>query len=189
MLFDGRGRECSALVLAVAHGEVLVHVGEPRVADREPLLRLELAVALPKGNRAEWLFEHGTEVGVQAFRPVVCARSQELGSSRTERWRRIVAAAAAQCDRARVPEVHEPIAVGKLLARTDLPAQRWIGVREGEAAPRGTTGSGLLLVGPEGGFTPEESAAALAAGFRALSFSVLTWRTETAAVVGAALLL
>lgn len=189
VLFDGKGAECSATVLAATRASVRVEAGEARACGREPDLRLELAVALPKGARAEWLFEHGTEVGIAAFRPVIAERSHERGGTRAERWRRIVAAAATQCDRARIPTVHEPVTLTELLATPGLPSQRFLGAFDGTAPPRGLRGGALLLVGPEGGFTPEEEALARAAGCVGVHFSPLTWRTETAAVVGAALLL
>jgi len=189
VLFDGTGHECRATVLAVEHGRVRVRAAPATPGGKEPMLRLELAVALPKGTRAEWLFEHGTEVGITVFRPILCTRNQERSAARAERWRRIVAAAAAQCDRALVPEVADPIPLATLLKAADLPAQRWFGAQGGEAPPGGREGRGLLVVGPEGGFTAEEDAALRRACCAPICFSQLTWRTETAAVVGAALLL
>jgi 16S rRNA (uracil1498-N3)-methyltransferase len=182
VLFDGAGDECPAEVLAVEPDGVLVRCGPAAPSAREPERAVELAFALPRGARAEWLFEHATEVGAAAFRPIVSQRS--LGSGRRERWERIVAAAAGQCDRARVPPVFAPEPLVALLARADLPGERWLAAPGGEPLRAAGGRAALLLVGPEGGFTAPETAAIAAAGFRSGSLGPLTLRTETAALAG-----
>ena len=199
VLFDGKGRECQAEVTEVrtastrAGGgraaEVLVVAGAARASAREPAVRCELAFALPKGARAEWLFEHGTEAGVAVFRPLVLERSSSPAAGRAERWRRIVAAAAGQCDRALVPEVKAAATLEALLSDPQLPAERWYGSAEGAPLPPGAGPSVLIVVGPEGGLTPGERSRLEAAGVRPARFGALTLRTETAALLGAALAL
>jgi 16S rRNA (uracil1498-N3)-methyltransferase len=181
VLFDGRGRECRARLVAVHRGGIELQA-EPAVAGgREPEHRLEAAFALPKGTRADWLFEHGTEVGIRVFRPLWTERSRS--SDRVERWRRIVAAAAGQCDRAFVPDVREPIPFAELWQQ-DLPAQKFLAARDAPPLPRATAGV-LVLVGPEGGFSAAEREQAHAAGCIPASVSALTLRTETAVVAAA----
>lgn len=187
VLFDGRGQEACATLREVARGRVAAEV-EPAVqVVREPRVRVTLAVALPKRSRAEWLFEHGTEVGVARFQPVVADRSA-LRKGNLERWQRIVAAAAGQCDRSLVPSVEPPLSLGAFLAASGEPAaddERWIADGHGPELGPAAREAATLLVGPEGGWTEQERADAYAAGFRSCSLGPLTLRTETAALAGA----
>jgi 16S rRNA (uracil1498-N3)-methyltransferase len=188
VLFDREGNECEALVTAVVGGSVLVRCEAKRPGQREPAARVEVAFALPKGARAEWLFEHGTEVGASAFRPLLSARAGRAGrerdAGRLERWRRIVEAATGQCDRARVPVVHAPVLLETLPADPSLPAERWLAEPGAPPLSRCWSGSAVLVVGPEGGLTQDERDRLLAAGFHAAGLGPLTLRTETAALAG-----
>jgi 16S rRNA (uracil1498-N3)-methyltransferase len=189
-LFDGRGQEAAAAVVAVRKGEVEVEVGQVTPALREPRCALDLAFALPKGSRAEWIYEHGTEVGVRAFHPLRCARSSfQPADDRHIRWQRLAHAATGQCDRAHVPQVHPVESFARFVRGPDLPDERYIAMPDGEPLGAAAAARAALLVGPEGGFTDEEVMLALAHGFRPRSLGPLTLRTETAALVGAARLL
>jgi 16S rRNA (uracil1498-N3)-methyltransferase len=146
-------------------------------------------VALPKGARADWLFEHGTEIGVASFQPLLTIRSARTGE-RTDRWRRLCLAAAGQCDRAFVPMVHEPRDLLEWLG-APLPDARFVAERAARALARTvpSPGPAVLLVGPEGGLAEPELAAATAHGFVPVGLGPHVLRTETAAAIGAALLI
>jgi 16S rRNA (uracil1498-N3)-methyltransferase len=189
-LFDGAGLEAGATVVDTGRRGVRVEVEAARRVEREPGVRVELAIALPKGARAEWLFEHATEVGVAVFRPLRFARSQGGRGERLPRWERIVAAAAEQCDRSRLPRIEEEVGLEALCGAADLPAERYLAAPESTAAlGPARTGRCLLVVGPEGGLAAAEAAALAAAGFAPRGLGPLILRTETAALVGAARLL
>lgn len=188
VLGDGRGASAGAAVTNVGKHEVEVDVSAARSEPPHPL-RVVLAFCVVRWQRVDWLLEHGTEVGVAAFRPLWTARTRPQGE-RPERWQRIVQAAAGQCDRAWLPAV-EPAAelatflAGPLPARRLLASERAPAPAAADAAP----GELALLVGPEGGFDAAELAAIAAAGFTPRRFGPHTLRTETAALVGAAVLL
>ena len=189
-LFDGAGTEADAELTEVGRRRVTAVIGPGAAVLREPLARVELACALPKGARAEWLFEHGTEVGVAAFRPVRFARSNPSRRERRDRFERIVAAAAEQCDRSLLPAVHDEVTLQDLLDDPTVPAERFLaapGAREPLGAAR--SAAAILVIGPEGGFADGEVDALAAAGFLPADLGPLTLRTETAALVGAARLL
>lgn len=186
VLGDGRGSECPAEVREVGPGGVVLEVGPTRRLP-EPRVRVELAFAPPRWNRAEWLFEHGTEVGVTVFHPLWTGRTRPQGD-RLERWRRLCTAAAGQCDRAWLPEVRPPRSLSEFLADRALPQERWLADPEGPALGPAQAATAVLLVGPEGGFASDERAAAVAAGFRPRALGEHVLRTETAALVGAAVL-
>lgn len=199
VLFDGAGRECRGEIVSIqgtqAHGVPVVEalLGEPFTSPREPSVEVEAAFALPTGQRSDWLFEHGTEVGIRRFRPFVCARSdsragladQARAVRRHQRWQRICAAAAGQCDRSLVPEVVPVAALETVLASPGLPRERYLAHAEAPALGAAVGSRAVLLVGPPGGFTEDEIACATAGGFAARSLGPLTLRTETAVLAGA----
>lgn len=203
---DGRGAARWAEVAAVdrksAHLRLL-----GRAPANEAAFSLELLVAAPRKERASWLVEKATELGVAAVRFVAAERApRELGPGTRERLLRVAAAAVEQAGRSRVPEVtgvHPWAAVGELLA--PFP-RRWFldtgaeggegrsGVRgEGSGDPFGEPASGAaagaVLVGPEGGWSPDEAAALAALGCRPVWLGARVLRIETAAIAAAALLL
>ena len=188
-LGDGLGGLASAVVVAVQRDRVTLQVGESRHVP-QPACRVHVAFAPPRLQRAEWLFEHGTEVGIGVFHPLWTERTRPQGE-RAERWARIARAAASQSDRDWLPAIRRAREFAEFLADPALPAARFVASAGAppllEEAPR--HGDLLLLVGPEGGFTAEEAGTAAAAGFVSAGLGPHTLRTETAAVVGAGLLL
>jgi 16S rRNA (uracil1498-N3)-methyltransferase len=194
---DGRGRARWGRVARVERQEATVALGAP-APSCEPPLHLELFVAVFRPDRAAWLVEKVTEVGVCAVRFFHTERApRTFGSGTLERLRRVAAAAVEQCGRALVPEVsgiHEWEELERLAAAL---AARWVldtaapatGGGSPGGTPRAPLGSAALLVGPEGGWTPAERVAARALGFTPLGLGPRTLRVETAGLVGAAHLL
>jgi len=189
VLFDGAGAELDATVLEVRGRDVLVDVGAPvtRLLGRSPRLRLDVACALPK--RADSLFEHGTEAGIRSFRPILTERTNRQ-HDRHQHWQHILIAACAQCDRSVLPTI-EPTVTLDQLCTMPMPAARYVATRaDTELGPApAATDTALLVVGPEGGFSPGEIDQLLAAGFLPRSLGPLTLRTETAVLAGAVRLL
>jgi len=189
---DGQGRARWGRVERVDRTSAKVALGEP-APDREPELRLELIVPTCRPERASWLVEKGTEVGVFAFRFANMARApRELGAITFDRLRRVAAAAVEQCHRSRLPEITGPHAWSEVVGLAG-PEARWF--LDTEAADPGVWGppaaaaSGALLIGPEGGLDPAERRELLTAGWRPVGLGERALRLETAAVVGAAFLL
>lgn len=186
-LGDGRGGTAETEVTSVQRDRVLLLVHSVH-HEPPPRPRLLLAFAPPRQQRCEWLFEHGTEVGVAGFQPLWTERTRPQGE-RPERWLKVVRAAAGQCDRAWLPELHPTIELAEFLRSPGLPARRWIATA---GAPPITPHDGadvVLLVGPEGGFSAAEAAAAAAASFQLCGLGPHVLRAETAALAGAAILM
>lgn len=155
----------------------------PPVTEPE-LPALTVGFAPPKGERPEWAVARLTELGVGRIIPLVAARSVvRWDSARWERqrsrWSTVVRQAAMQSRQVRLPVLDPPAPVADILGG-EMGAGLALAV-PGAAPPNGTESG--LLIGPEGGWSPEEEA--LAARTVGLGPGVL--RTETAAVVGAAL--
>ncbi|MCJ7441407.1 MAG: 16S rRNA (uracil(1498)-N(3))-methyltransferase [Thermoanaerobaculaceae bacterium] len=154
----------------------------------EPPAPLVLGLCVLHTQAFDWAVEKATELGVSAVVPVISGLVQGgRHAARVERWRRIAAAAVAQCGRSRAPAVSEPERLADFLAGSR--GMRLI-ADPGAAPPEWLEvgGDGItVLVGPEGGFTDEERAAILAAGFAGLLLGPRILRAETAAVAALAL--
>jgi 16S rRNA (uracil1498-N3)-methyltransferase len=194
VLFDGSGGEWAAELLSGGRG-LAARLIERRFPAREPALRVTLAQAVLKADRFEWVLQKGTELGISAFRPLLTRRTVAGGGGRLDRWRRIVIEAAEQCGRCRVPEVAEPAPLDAVLARPAPTVLLWERERRqpfpaalAAALGRADAGDGVrLLVGPEGGFDPQEAQAALDAGAFPASLGPRILRSETAALAAATL--
>jgi 16S rRNA (uracil1498-N3)-methyltransferase len=188
---DGRGRARWGKVERVDRTSATVALGEP-APDREPSFRLELIVPTCRPERASWLVEKATELGVFAIRFANMARApRELGAITFDRLRRVAVAAVEQCHRSRLPEITGPHAWSEVIGFAG-PESRWF--LDTEVAAPGDWGktrgkSSALLIGPEGGLDPAERRELLTAGWRPVGLGERTLRLETAAIVGAAFLL
>lgn len=192
-LFDGSGSEFIARVEKTSRSAVDLAVLQSQEVDRELPLMLTLGVALPKGERQKWLIEKAVEVGVTTVIPLKTARSVAQPTGKVlERLRRHVVEASKQCGRNRLMKIADP---GKLedWIREESADPAFIlhpgGPPLAAAARRETTARTVRLgVGPEGGFTDEEIAAAVAAGWQDVGLGQRILRIETAAIAAAVLL-
>jgi len=183
----------------VGRTEATVTLGEPAPA-AEPAVRVDLLVTTLKPERAAWLVEKATEVGVFAIRFVHSARApRTFGDGTVSRLRRVAAAAVEQCGRARLPPVTgthtweeiEMLTAGIADRRVlDTVVSEEVEGAEGadrEPEPAVEPSRAVaLLVGPEGGWTEEEREGLRGLGWRPLGLGARVLRTETAAVVGVA---
>lgn len=189
------GRAAWLAEIAEARGSrVVFRVIEP-VETPEIPVRIALYAALIKFDRLEWMIEKATELGVERIQPVEASRSEkgllQASAKRAERWARIAREAAEQSRRLRAPEILPAVRLKACLA-AGPEARYWL--EEGAAPPLmrlltrpAATGSEVrLLVGPEGGWTGEERAAAARAGWLPVSLGPQILRAETAAIAAVA---
>jgi 16S rRNA (uracil1498-N3)-methyltransferase len=189
---DGRGQARWGKVARVDRTYATVTLGEPAPA-AEPAFRLELLVPTCRLERASWMVEKSTELGVYGIHFLNTARApRELGEGSLDRLRRVAAAALEQCHGSRLPEVSGPHAWKDIARLTESAGPcRWFLDTEAAGAGWGEVegAAGALLVGPEGGWDPGEHRDLLAAGWRPVHLGERVLRLETAALVGAAMLL
>ena len=163
----------------------------------EPDIELTIAQALPKGNRFDIVIEKGTEIGVTHFRLVRTTRSIAVSKSKIERWRRISRAAMKQCGRSVWPAVYDELEFNDALVENNTDDLKII-AHEGEHNNllidylraqefQKTNLSAVVFIGPEGGFTEEEIETAKRNGCETVSLGPRRLRSETAAIVAAAL--
>ena len=192
-LFDGRGGEYRAELVRAGPRTVVVRVLEHRAIERESALAITLVQGLAAADRMDYTVQKAVELGAAAIAPVMGTRSLTRlegarAMRRVEHWRQIVVAACEQSGRNRLPQVHAPCALAAWLRRPSPAELRVLLAPDAPTSLGGLprpAGAIELLVGPEGGFTAEESAAACGAGFRPLRLGPRILRTETA---GAAML-
>lgn len=193
-LFDGRGGEYAATLLAIDKRRASAQVGAHTAREAELPFAVTVLQGLPEGTKMDWIVEKAVEMGVHTLQPVAARRSVvRLMAERAERrlahWQAIAVAASEQCGRNRVLQLLAP----QPLAQCAGGGTRIL------LSPRGTDTLAAwarrqapcdlqLLIGPEGGWAPEEEAAALAGGALALSMGARVLRTETAAVAAMGIL-
>ncbi|MFZ5509815.1 MAG: 16S rRNA (uracil(1498)-N(3))-methyltransferase [Pseudomonadota bacterium] len=196
VLFDGAGGEYPAR-LDGSGRKMCAVLGPWRAAERESPLDLTLVQALPAGEKMDWVVQKAVELGAARIAPVVSARSVvrlagERARRREEHWRQVMIAACEQCGRNRLPQLAPlaDLADFLALAASQREAARLLLAPGGDQSLRDIRPGMpvVLLVGPEGGFTENEEAAALAAGFRRLSLGPRVLRTETAGLAALAAL-
>ena len=187
-VIDGRGSGYRVRLLSLddqcASGQVL----EELSGKGESPIRLHLAPALIKGQRLDSVVEKVTELGVASIRPMQTERGvvQPHSQRRIERWHRLARAAAKQCGRSRVPEVLAVADFRAVVAElTQACEVVYMATAERGADLRAcVAGSGRpraigLLIGPEGGFSPDEETWAAAAGVQPFSWAGRVLRADT----------
>ncbi len=160
------------------------------VAGGEPSHRLTVWQAILKGDHLEPVVRHGTEIGIARFALFVSERciARELTPRRLERLRSVAREAAEQSERGIVPPVDEPITFAEAIKTAGpgsvLLFERHDGKRLTELEPPSS-----VFIGPEGGFSPAEVAAAERAGLAIAELGPRILRSETVAVAVAAAIL
>ncbi|WP_043264291.1 16S rRNA (uracil(1498)-N(3))-methyltransferase [Streptomyces sp. CT34] len=198
VLTDGAGAGARGTVAAVEGKDRLtVAVAELRT-EAPPVPTITVVQALPKGDRGELAVETMTETGVDAIVPWPAARcvtqwKGERAAKSLAKWRATAREAGKQSRRLTFPRVADPLTtqqVAALLAGADFAAV----LHEEGGAPLATAelpdrGSIVLVVGPEGGVSPEELAAFAEAGAKPYRLGATVLRTSTAGTAATALLL
>jgi 16S rRNA (uracil1498-N3)-methyltransferase len=192
IVFDGKGMESVARLELSGRSEVAAEVVEepyPGTVPGVPVIHLFLA--LIKGDRFDLAVQKATELGVSSITPIVTTRSvvrlsADRARSRLERWRTIAVEALEQSGRADDIEIREPLSFVEALEEVSDGARliAWEGERDRVLARvlDESMASVALFVGPEGGFTEEEVALAIARGVQPVSLGPLILRAETAAI-------
>lgn len=197
VLFDGTGGEYAAELTATGRDGVRAAVGAWRDTECESPLRVTLLQALARGEKMDLIVQKATELGVARIVPVAAERSVvQLDGDRAERraehWRAVAISACEQCGRNRLPEIEAASPLEEALRRLDAAASVRLWLEPGADVSLVAAASGqrdlVLLIGPEGGFSPAEGELAQRAAFRAVSLGPRVLRTETAGLAALAAL-
>lgn len=190
-LCDGDGNAYDAVIVSLDESEVRLSLSAPAPSDAESACRVTLYQCLPKAGKMETIVQKCTELGAFAFVPVVSARCVAVPKGEADyerklaRYRRVALEAAKQARRAVVPEVADFTRIQDIdPARYDLfliayEHERMLTLKSA-LTQAGAVDTLALLIGPEGGFAPEEAEALTERGARSVSLGKRILRTETA---------
>lgn len=195
-IFDGAGRVAVCEITHVSKSEVQARIeSESRV---EPFATsIHLLPALIKAEPFEWLLEKAVELGASSVQPIITERTVvHLDAAQVEKklakWRRHMIESAKQCHTPFVPELKAPMAfAASLRVAADcklIPALSERTRTLKQALLPSPPSRVAVLIGPEGDFTAEEEAQALAAEFLPVTLGPLILRAETAAIATLAIL-
>lgn len=198
-IFNGAGQAAVAEVLS-GHGSSMVVQVQELLPPMPPVAGITLALAIPKGNNMDLIVQKAVEMGVSRIVPLITERTivrlnAKEAAAKADKWRRTVLEACKQCGVNVLPTVEEPQPYKLFLQRADLPALkvqcaivpharplREV-LEEGRAAGQREC---VLLIGPEGDFSPAEYAAAEAVGYTPTGLGPIILRVETAVFMAAA---
>jgi len=196
---DNGGWEYEVELRRAARGGLEGAVLSRAPATGEPGTRITLYQALLKGTKFELVLQKCTEIGVAAFAPIVCERcvAGEPTASRAGRWQKIIAEAAEQSGRGRLPALRNVESFREACeGATGTSLLPWEGERSAAIRSRlkktGRTDDGAqvnIFIGPEGGFTVEEVKFAEGCGIVPVSLGRRILRAETAGLVAASVVL
>jgi 16S rRNA (uracil1498-N3)-methyltransferase len=182
-VFDGRGTAAEAIVVEVTRDRVLLEVGS-LISSREAPVEIVLAAALIAPERFELVLQKGCELGVARFIPTITSRVEtrvERVQGKAERWQRVILEATKQCGRAVLPRLDDPTPLARLLE-----TETGLVVFDADVQPDPWPARGLthvtLVIGPEGGLSPDEISSAREAGASVCSLGPRRLRAETAAI-------
>jgi 16S rRNA (uracil1498-N3)-methyltransferase len=207
-LFNGKGGEFLAFIKCISKAAILVSIEKFINVEHESPLQITLAQSICTNIKMDLIIRKAVELGVNNIQPILAKRclvklSGKRELKRVKHWEQIIISACEQCGRNRVPGVSSPVTLSSWLSRQGA-MQKELNNEPTEKlyfmlSP--TSKMGLhdfskslsvtelaLLVGPEGGFTSDEDAAALMAGFSSLRLGSRTLRTESAALAAIAAL-
>lgn len=196
-LFNGEGGEYQATLSAIEkrHASAEIKTFSPREAELS--YTAMLAQSLPEGSKMDWIIEKAVELGASAIQPLAAQRcvvrlNGERAAKKAEHWQGVIVAAAEQSGRNRLPHLAELANLHDWLGQHCLHRRILLSPRANQSlsdwARHHPHQAVSLIIGPEGGLTEQEEAAAVAHGALALSMGPRVLRTETAGLAALAAL-
>ena len=199
VLFNGKGRELTAEIANVADNEIRLR--KLHEAETAPLrCRIVLGQAIPKGKNMDLIVQKAVEIGAAEIAPIISDRTivqldSESASQKQTKWQQIAIEAAKQCGQNWLPRIHAPKKLAeffsaserafdlRLIGSLQPDAQHFKKILETYLSEQGDRPrSVLMLVGPEGDFTPAELALARHHGCQPITLGPIILRVETAAI-------
>jgi len=188
IVFDGLGTTAQAKIADINERRARVVVELTAYAHQiQSRVRVHLAAALPKGDRQTVMLDMATQIGITDFTPLLCERSVAKPSIRSAtRWQKTCLEACKQSRRSWAPRVHQPKVLAEML-NTGSETKRvvWLADLRGVypiAVQKIKADELILLVGPEGGFSPSEWELLSEVDIVPVTLAETVLRTETAAV-------
>jgi 16S rRNA (uracil1498-N3)-methyltransferase len=183
---DGKGNFYKAEITVADSKKCRLQIVSSNQKEKQHNYYLHIAMAPTKNmDRFEWFLEKATEIGIDEITPIICSRS-ERKVIKTERCNRILLSAIKQSLKYHLPKLNEAISLSDFL-KQDFEGAKYIAhCEDGEKNELKTVSKAektLILIGPEGDFSPKEIELALQNQFKAVSLGTSRLRTETAGIV------
>jgi 16S rRNA (uracil1498-N3)-methyltransferase len=198
VVFDGRGRELTAEITSADSSDIrLRKIHEARTT---PLrCQITLGQAIPKGKNMDLIVQKAVEIGASEIAPIISARTvvrldEESAASKQAKWQTVAIEAAKQSGQNWLPPVHVPQTMSRFFQHPRRFDLQLIGSLQSDAvhlkkilAEYSTEhgdrpSSVLMLVGPEGDFTPAELSLGRSHGCRPITLGPIVLRVETASI-------
>ncbi|MDD7403472.1 MAG: 16S rRNA (uracil(1498)-N(3))-methyltransferase [Butyribacter sp.] len=191
---DGQGKDYVSRIQSMDKENVVLHIEKVQETGTELPTKITLFQGVPKKDKMEFIIQKAVELGVYEIVPVMMKRcvvrfhDEKKMQKKQERWQTIAEAAAKQCDRGIIPQVHMPVTMEEAfdMARTleynMIPYELQEGINQSReivthACSRESVG---IFIGPEGGFEEKEVEQAVACGVEPITLGKRILRTETA---------
>lgn len=187
-VFDGSGVDYTCVIENMSKkGTILAVSSKHASPSEESPLSLKMCVALTKGDRFEFVIQKCVELGVAKLVPLITDRCDvklhDKTESKMDRWKKIVIESSKQCGRGVLMQISEPKSFGTLFQSSEKDGMILFSERDGEAMSDFKSTKELsALIGPEGGWSDDELAAAKEAGVRIITLGGRILRAETAAI-------
>jgi 16S rRNA (uracil1498-N3)-methyltransferase len=200
-VFDGRGLECLAKVVAAERRDVRVQLVSRVEPAAEAAVPLTLVQAVLKGDKMDEIVRDAVMLGVAAIQPIVTTRTEVtvaalIRGGRLDRWRRVALASVKQSHRAVIPDIRSPLTFDSWLGEPQAAVTLML-VEPGAATSaeplsilreREIPSDAAIVVGPEGGWTDAERAAAGERGMRAVALGHRTLRADAVPIAAISVL-
>lgn len=192
ILFNGQGFDYHGEITAVKKRHINVAVNDRTRVDNESSIKIHLLQPLCRSDKMDWCVQKATELGVQQITPFISQRVNvqippERLAKKMHHWTAVAASACEQSGRARLPRLDAPQLFSHVIDSAAPEDAKFIAVPGSAetiaaAANDQSIDCCVCLIGPEGGFTNEETNLAEKTGFKTISLGPRILRLETAVV-------
>ncbi len=196
LLTDGKGKKARGTIVDDNRKKCAVQISSIEL-EEERKRKVAIAISFIKNtSRFEWFLEKATEIGVNEIIPLLCERT-EKEKFRFDRMQQILISAMLQSQQSWLPVLHQPIEFNqviqfsfaqKFIAHCEETSKQQLTNQPHDSYGDNLSTTQLILIGPEGDFTPKEIELALQNNFLPVSLGATRLRTETAGIVAATLL-
>jgi 16S rRNA (uracil1498-N3)-methyltransferase len=190
-LFNGDGYDYAGTITELNKKSTLIQLGKQSQTDTESPLHIHLLQPLCRSEKMDWCLQKATELGVSKITPFVSARvniklSGNRLNKKMEHWRSVINSACEQSGRAIIPQLSPPLSLEKAINDSPTDCIKVIATPTASQNELGTLDSNaekcVCLIGPEGGFTEEETVNANLADFQSCLLGPRILRLETAVI-------
>ncbi|MCJ8299615.1 MAG: 16S rRNA (uracil(1498)-N(3))-methyltransferase [Pseudomonadales bacterium] len=193
-LFNGDGNEYQGQLLEVAKRSVSVNISACTSPARSSRLKVFIGQSISRGERMDYAVQKSTELGMTSMTPLISERTEvklkaDRLNKRQQHWQQLAISACEQSLRTEIPVIHTACSLQQWLDNCSADIKLVLHHHSEKSLDEySPPGSVALLVGPEGGLSEAEVAAAIAAGFHPVAFGPRVMRTETAPIAAQAIL-